>query len=60
MDKKNEAIRFAEWLKINFDNEPQEVGSQWYDLFYIIDEIEHKSYTTEELYKWWSDNVNNK
>lgn len=54
-----EVILFAEWLRINFDNSPEEFDNYWYDLFYTIDNIHQKNYNTEELYNWWRFNIQN-
>jgi hypothetical protein len=54
----NEPIKFAEWLRINFNNSPEETTENlWEDMFYTIDNIEIKNYTTEELYFWWYENI---
>jgi hypothetical protein len=57
----NDIIKFAEWLRVKFQNNPEDlVENDWYDLFYTIDDIHNKKYTTEELYIWWCKNVNKK
>lgn len=53
----NDCIRFAEWLRINFNNSPEEIDNYWEDIFYNIDNIRISNYTTEELYDWWIKNV---
>ena len=53
----NDCIKFAEWLRINFNNSPEEFDNYWEDIFYTVDEIRIKDYTTEELYHWWLKNV---
>ena len=50
-------LLFVEWLRINFNNTPEELENNWEDIFYTIDKIHKKKYTSEELYNWWFDNV---
>ena len=51
-----ESILFANWLRINFQNSPEEFDNYWEDIFYTIDSIRQNNYTTEELYDWWIKN----
>lgn len=44
------SIGFADWLKSNFEIDVEEKDSLWKDIYYKIDNIESKYYTTEELY----------
>ena len=50
-------LLFANWLRVNFNNSPEEFDNYWEDIFYTVDKIRQKNYTTEELYEWWSNNV---
>ena len=35
-------LSFANWLRINFNNSPEEFDNYWEDIFYTIDEIRQK------------------
>lgn len=48
---KDLAIEFAEWLRINFNNSPEEIDNYWEDLFYKVDNIKVKNYTTQKLFE---------
>ena len=56
-DVRQRCLLFANWLRVNFNNSPEEIDNYWEDIFYTIDNIRQKNYTTEELYEWWSNNV---
>lgn len=56
-DVRQRCFLFANWLRVNFSNSPEEIDNYWEDIFYTIDKIRQKNYTTEELYEWWSNNV---
>lgn len=57
MIETKKCILFADWLRVKFDNSPEEIDNYWYDIYYTIDNIHQKNYTTEELYQWWCSNV---
>lgn len=50
-EKEKEALVFAEWLRINFNNSPEEIDNYWEDIFYKVDNIRIENYTTTELYQ---------
>lgn len=50
------AVRFAEWMRLNFTNNPQEMDNLWEDTMLTM--TDHpKRYTTEELWSHWYKNV---
>lgn len=51
------AVRFAEWLRLNFQNCPEEMDNLWEDVHYTVDNISIKRYTTIELWKYWTTNA---
>lgn len=50
------SVSFAEWLRKNFNNSPDEVINCWEDVYYRIDNYRIMHYTTIELYEWWLKN----
>lgn len=47
----SDAVEFAKWLRVNFQNDTEEVFERWFDVNYLMHDTKQLWYNTEELYQ---------